>query len=152
MAKRVQVVLNETVNKLGRMGQVVEVAPGYARNYLLPRGLAEPATPSALRRVARLQELERQRLAELKGVAEKQKATLEKLATITISMPAGENEALFGSVTPQDVADAIQAITGETIDRRNMTLPDIRKLGTYTADIKLHPEVSVKLSIQVVPD
>ncbi|MDR5638345.1 MULTISPECIES: 50S ribosomal protein L9 [unclassified Thermosynechococcus] len=152
MAKRVQVVLNETVNKLGRMGQVVEVAPGYARNYLFPRGIAEPATPSALRRVERLQEKERQRLAELKGVAEKQKATLEKLATITISMPVGEKDMLFGSVTPKDVADAIQAITGETIDRREITLPEIRKLGTYTSEIKLHPEVSVKLNIQVVAD
>ncbi|MFN3678453.1 MAG: 50S ribosomal protein L9 [Thermosynechococcus sp.] len=152
MAKRVQVVLNETVNKLGRMGQVVEVAPGYARNYLFPRGIAEPATPSALRRVERLQEKERQRLAELKAIAEKQKATLEKLATITISMPVGEKEMLFGSVTPQDVANAIQAITGETVDRRAMVLPEIRKLGTYTAEIKLHPEVSVKLNIQVVAD
>ncbi|BAC09965.1 50S ribosomal protein L9 [Thermosynechococcus vestitus] len=152
MAKRVQVVLNETVNKLGRMGQVVEVAPGYARNYLFPRGIAEPATPSALRRVERLQEKERQRLAALKSIAEKQKATLEKLATITISMPVGEKDMLFGSVTPQDVADAIQAITGETIDRREMILPEIRKLGTYTAEIKLHPEVTVKLNIQVVAD
>ncbi|AHB87782.1 50S ribosomal protein L9 RplI [Thermosynechococcus sp. NK55a] len=152
MAKRVQVVLNETVNKLGRMGQVVEVAPGYARNYLFPRGIAEPATPSALRRVERLQEKERQRLAELKVVAEKQKATLEKLATITISMPAGEKDMLFGSVTPKDVAEAIQAITGETVDRRDIVLPEIRKLGTYAAEIKLHPEVSVKLNIQVVPD
>ncbi|MDG2989909.1 50S ribosomal protein L9 [Candidatus Synechococcus calcipolaris G9] len=152
MGKRVQVVLNETVSKLGRSGQVVDVAPGYARNYLLPRGMAEPATASALKRVERLQAQEKQRLAELKSVAEKQKIALETIGTYSIAMPVGEKEMLFGSVTAQDVADAIQAISGQTIDRREMTLPDIRKLGTYTVEAKLHPDVTATVKVLVVPE
>ncbi|AFY61707.1 50S ribosomal protein L9 [Synechococcus sp. PCC 6312] len=152
MAKRMQLVLNENIYKLGKVGSIVEVAPGYARNYLLPRGLAQPATPGALKQVARLQEQERQRFAELKLVAVQQKATLETIGTFSIAMPAGEKDALFGSVTHQDVADAIKAIAQETVDKREITMPDIRKLGSHTAEIKLHPEVTATITVLVVPE
>lgn len=152
MAKRTQLVLNENIYKLGKIGSVVEVAPGYARNYLIPRGLAQPATAGALRQVARLQEQERQRLAELKLIAVQQKATLETIGTFSIAMPAGEKDTLFGSVTHQDVADAIKAIAQETVDKRDITMPDIRKLGSHTADIKLHPEVTATITVLVVPE
>lgn len=151
MAKRVQLVLSQDVSKLGRSGDLVEVAPGYARNYLLPRGLAVHTTPGILRQVERRREAERQRLLELKKEAEAQKATLEKSARLSISKQVGENEAIFGTVTNQDVADAIQAATGVEIDRRTITVPEIHELGSYKVEIKLHPEVSATVDIQVVP-
>jgi large subunit ribosomal protein L9 len=151
MAKRVQLVLNQDVSKLGRSGDLVEVAPGYARNYLLPRGLAVHTTPGILKQVERRREAERQRLLELKKEAETQKAALEKTGRLAISKQVGENEAIFGTVTNQDVADAIQSAAGIDLDRRDITVPDIHKLGTYKVEIKLHPEVTATVDIQVVP-
>jgi len=151
MAKRVQLVLSEDVSKLGRSGDLVEVARGYARNFLLPRGLAVHTTPGILKQVERRREAERLRLLELKKEAETQKASLEKAAKLAISKQVGENEAIFGTVTNQDVADAIQSATGIEIDRRTITVPEIHSLGSYKIEIKLHPEVSATVDIQVVP-
>jgi large subunit ribosomal protein L9 len=150
MAKRIQLVLNKDISKLGRAGDLVEVAPGYARNYLLPQKLAVHTTPGILKQVERRREAERQRLAELKVEAEAQKAALEKATSLLISKQVGENEAIFGTVTNQEVAELIQSSTSIEIDRRTITVPDIHKLGTYRVDIKLHPEVSATVEIQVI--
>lgn len=150
MAKRVQLVLNKDVSKLGRAGDVVDVAPGYARNYLLPQGLAVHTSPGILKQVERRRELERQRLAELKGAAETAKKAIEG-KTISIAKQVGEKDAIFGTVTTQEVADAILAATKQEVDRRNITLPDVHQLGSYKAEIKLHPEVVATLEITVVP-
>lgn len=151
MSKRIQLVLTKDVSKLGRNGDLVEVAPGYARNYLIPQGMAVNVTPGILRQVERRREAERQRLLELKKEAEVQKAALEKVGKLSISKQVGEKEAIFGTVTNQDVADAIKAATNQEIDRREITVPEIHKLGVYKVDIKLHPEVSSTIEIQVVP-
>ncbi|MBH8561526.1 50S ribosomal protein L9 [Nostoc sp. CENA67] len=150
MAKRVQLVLNQDVSKLGKLGDLVEVAPGYARNYLIPQKLATHATPGILKQVERRREQERQRQLELKQQALEQKAALEKIGSLKIAKQVGENEAIFGTVTNQEVADAIQAATNQEIDRRGITIPDIGKLGTYKADIKLHSEVTAQIDIEVV--
>ena len=150
MAKRIQLVLNKDISKLGRAGDLVEVAPGYARNYLLPQKLAVNTTPGILKQVERRREAERLRLAELKVEAEAQKAALEKATSLIISKQEGENEAIFGTVTNQEVADLIQSATSIEIDRRTISVPDIHKLGTYRVDIKLHPEVSATVEIRVV--
>lgn len=149
MAKRIQLVLNQDVNKLGRSGDLVEVAPGYARNYLLPKGLGVRATPGILKQVERRREIERQRLAELKEQSLQIKEALEKVASYTVRKQVGENEAIFGTVTDRDVAEVLQQTTGHEIDRRGITLPDIGKLGTYKADVKLHPEVTAIVNIEV---
>jgi large subunit ribosomal protein L9 len=150
MAKRVQLVLTQDVYKLGRSGDVVEVAPGYARNYLIPKSFATRVTPGILKQVERRRELERQRQLELKQQALELKAALEKVGSLKISKQVGENEAIFGTVTTQDVADAIQAAINQEIDRRGITLPDINHLGTYKAEVKLHAEVSAQLDVEVV--
>ncbi len=150
MAKRVQLVLNRDVSKLGRSGDLVEVAPGYARNYLIPQGIAVPTTPGILRQVERRRELERQRRLEEKQQAEGIKKIVEAAGTFTIAQQAGEKDALFGSVTNQDVATAIQQVTGQEIDRRTIELPEIRKLGTYKAEIKLHADVTAVVNVEVV--
>lgn len=151
MAKRVQLVLNRDISKLGKAGDLVEVAPGYARNYLLPQGLAVRTTPGILKQVERRRELERQRLLEEKQQAETRKKALEAAGHFFIQKQVGENDAIFGTVTTQEVADVILATTNQEVDRRGITLPDIRKLGTYKADIKLHPEVTAVVEIQVTP-
>ncbi|MFN7659215.1 MAG: 50S ribosomal protein L9, partial [Dolichospermum sp.] len=131
MAKRVQLVLTKDVSKLGKIGDLVEVAPGYARNYLIPQSLADRATPGILKQVERKREKERQRQLELKQQATEQKAALEKVGSLKIAKQVGENEAIFGTVTTQDVADAILKAANLEIDRRGITIPDISQLGTY---------------------
>ena len=152
MAKRVQLVLSQDVSKLGKTGDLVEVAPGYARNYLIPKKIGMIATPGILKQVERRREQERQRLLEEKQQAETRKTALETVGRFIIQKQVGENEAIFGTVTAQEVAEVIQATTNQEIDRRGITLPDIGKLGFYKAEIKLHPDVTATVEIQVTPN
>lgn len=152
MAKRVQLVLNQDVSKLGRLGDLVEVAPGYARNYLIPQKLAVRATPGILKQVERRREIERQRQLEEKQQAQERKTALEAVGSFRISKQVGEEEAIFGTVTERELADLIQEAIGQEVDRRGITLPDIRKTGTYRAEIKLHPEVTATVEVEVVPN
>jgi len=152
MAKRVQVVLNQDIRKLGNNGDLVEVAPGYARNYLLPRGLALRTTPGVLKQVERRREAERQRLLEIRQQAESLKTALATIGMFTIAKPVGENDAIFGTVTAADVANVIQAMTNKEIDRRDITVPDINKLGEYVVELKLHPEVTATANLRVVAE
>jgi large subunit ribosomal protein L9 len=151
MAKRTQVVLNQDVRKLGKNGDLVEVAPGYARNYLIPQGLAVVATSGILKQVEQRREKERQRLLAEKQQAQQRKTALETIGRFVIRKQVGENEAIFGTVTSQDLADAIQANAGQEVDRRGITLPEISKTGFYQAEVKLHPEVTANVEIQVAP-
>lgn len=151
MSKRVQVVLNKPVNKLGKNGDLVEVAPGYARNYLIPQGMGVLATPGILRQVEQRRVKEEARLQAEKQAAEAQKAALQTVGRFIIQKQVGENEAIFGTVTSQEVVDAIKAITNQEVDRRGITLPEISRLGFYKAQIKIHPEVTAEVDIQVAP-
>ncbi len=150
MSKRLQVVLNKDVGKLGKAGDVVEVAPGYARNYLIPQQIALRTTPGILKQVERRKEEERKRLIEIKQQAKARKTALETIGRFTIPKQVGENEAIFGTVTDRELADAILQNSGQEVDRRGITLPDISKLGFYKAQIKLHPEVTAEVEIHVV--
>ena len=151
MAKRLQIVLNKSVKKLGNIGDVVDVAPGYARNYLIPQGLGTVATPGILRQVEQRKEKERQRLLAEKQEAESRKTALQTIGRFVIRKQVGEDEAIFGTVTTQEVADIIKETTGQDVDRRGITLPEISKIGFYSADVKLHPEVNATIEIQVSP-
>ncbi|MGB2926278.1 MAG: 50S ribosomal protein L9 [Limnothrix sp.] len=150
MSKRLQVVLSQDVRKLGSNGDLVEVAPGYARNYLLPQGIASLATPGILRQVEQRREKERQRLlAELKE-AEDRKVALKTVGKLTIRKQVGEENQIFGTVTTQDVADTIKERAGQDVDRRGITIPEISKLGHYQAQVKLHPEVTANVDFEVI--
>jgi large subunit ribosomal protein L9 len=150
MSKRTQVVLNQNVRKLGRYGDVVEVAPGYARNYLIPQGFASNVTPGVLKQVEKRRETEKAKQEELRQSAEQQKAAIEAIGKISISKQAGEKDTIFGTVTTAEIAEAIKAATAQVVDKRDISVNDIKKLGTYTAEIELHPDVSVNLEIEVV--
>ena len=150
MAKKLQVVLNQNVNKLGKSGDVVEVAPGYARNYLVPNKIAFHTTPGVLKQVERRKEQERQRQIELKEGAVAQQFALEAVGRFKIAKQVGENDAIFGTVTDRELVEVIKESTGQEIDRRGVTLPEISKIGFYKAEIKLHPEVTAEVEIQVV--
>jgi large subunit ribosomal protein L9 len=151
MAKKIQVLLNKGVDKLGKRGDVVEVAPGYARNYLIPRGSAILVTSGVLRQVEQRREKERQRILAEKQAAEARKTSLQTIGRFVLRKQLGENQAIFGTVTTQDVADVIKQMTSQNVDKRNITIPEIGKIGFYQAQVKLHPEVSATIEIQVAP-
>jgi len=146
----IEVILREDVPSLGRAGELVRVRPGYARNYLLPKGLAFEATEGNRRRIAaetRVREARRQaERVEAEGLA----ARLASV-TLTIASKAGEEGKLFGSVTAQDIADALAA-QGLAVDRRRIELEHpIKALGTHTVPVRLHPEVHAEVRVHVVP-
>jgi large subunit ribosomal protein L9 len=150
MAKRVQVVLNEDVLSLGKDGDLVEVAPGYARNYLLPTGKAVSVTASVLRQVEHCRAKEAERLAALKQEAITFRTALETIGRFTVRKQTGGDDVLFGTVTNGDVAEAIEAATKKEVDRRDITVPEIHRTGSYKVQVKLHPEVVAELNLEVV--
>ena len=149
MAKRVQVVLTETISTLGKDGDVVDVAPGYARNFLFPQGKAVNVTPAVLKQIERKREKEKVEAEKVKQEAIDFRTALKTIGRFTIKKQVGEDGVLFGTVTNGDVAEAIESATKKVIDRRNITVPDIHNLGSFTAKIKLHPEVNAEVNIEV---
>lgn len=143
-----EVILRATVDNLGKRGEIVKVADGYARNYLLPRKLALPATDGNKKHVERERKIVEAREGEEKGQAA---ALAEKLSgvEITITRRVGETEALYGSVTSGDIADFLKT-KGFEIDRRKLILPEpIKAIGAHNVPLKLHREVTVPLVVHV---
>ncbi len=150
MPKRVQVVLNEEVLSLGKDGDLVEVAPGYARNFLLPFGKAVPLTPAVMKQVEHRRAKEAERQAALKQEAVDFKTALSTIGRFTVKKQTGENNVLFGTVTNGDVAEAIETATKKEIDRRDIVVPEIHRTGKYTVIVKLHSEVTAEINLEVV--
>ena len=146
-----EVILREDVDNLGTRGEVVKVAPGYARNFLIPKKLAVTATESNKKIV----EQERQAHLRKEAKAQGEAQDLAKLMTgvsVTISQKAGENDQLFGSVTSKDVADALAA-KGFTIDRRKIQLDEpIKSLGEFKIPVRLHKEVTAEVTLVVAKE
>lgn len=151
MAKRVQVVLSKNVSKLGTSGDLVDVAPGYARNYLIPQGLGSIATPGIIRQVEQRREKERQAKLAILQEAESRKTALKTIGRLVIRKQVGEANAIFGTVTSQEVADIIKEQAGLEVDKRGINVPDISLLGNYEVEVKLHPEVTATVNIEVAP-
>jgi large subunit ribosomal protein L9 len=146
-----EVILREHVDNLGKRGEIVKVADGYARNYLLPRQLALPATEGNKKHVERERKIVESREAEEKAQAEAIAARLASVE-ITIARRTGETEQLYGSVTSADIADFLKG-KGFEIDRRKLVLADpIKSIGEHTVPLKLHREVTVPLKVSVVKE
>ncbi len=150
MAKRVQVALTESISSLGKDGDIVEVAPGFARNFLLPFGKAVNVTPSVLKQIERKKAKEKIAADNLKQEAVDFETALKTIGRFKIKKQVGEDGVLFGTVTNGDVAEAIEETTKKEIDRRTITVPDIHNLGSYVVKIKLHPEVNAEVKIEVI--
>lgn len=152
MAKRnVDVFLSETIPNLGKAGDVVSVAPGYARNFLYPRGFATRITPGVQKVIAMRKAQEAQRKLDEKKSAESRKVALETINNFVVYVTVGEKDTLFGTVTSQDIADVISSSSGIEVDKRTITVEDIKKTGVYAVQIKLHPDVTAVIRIQVTP-
>jgi large subunit ribosomal protein L9 len=149
MPANIQVILQQDVDKLGKSGELVRVRPGFARNFLLPRELAVPATSTAVRRI------EHEKVVAL-AKAEKGKKEAREIAakidalTIKITLKAGEDGKLFGSVTTKDLENAVKA-QGLTVDRKSLKLAEaIKQVGSYSVPVKLVSDVTATLKVEVV--
>ena len=146
-----EVILREHVDNLGKRGEIVKVADGFARNYLLPRKLALPATAGNRKHVERERKIMETREAEEKAAAE---AISTRLATVDISIArrVGDTEQLYGSVTAADIVEFLKA-RGFEVDRRKLILPEpLKSLGEFDVPLKLHREVTVPLKVKVVKE
>jgi len=146
-----EVILREHVDNLGKRGEIVKVADGFARNYLLPRKLALPATDGNRKHVERERKIMEMREAQEKSGAE---AIATRLATVEIAIArrVGDTEQLYGSVTAADIVDFLTS-KGFDVDRRKLILPEpLKALGEFDVPLKLHREVTVPLKVKVVKE
>jgi len=145
-----QAILLQDVEPLGERGTVIDVSAGYLRNYLIPRRLAEPATKGSIEAAQRRQEAADKAKREAEERAQ-ENATLLGRTVLTIPQQAGEDGRLFGSVTPQDIADAIKDARGLRVDRRKIHLDEpIRQTGTYMVDVEVSDGVTASVKTMVV--
>ncbi|MGI5823719.1 MAG: 50S ribosomal protein L9 [Dethiobacteria bacterium] len=143
-----KVIFMEDIPNVGEKGEIKDVAAGYARNYLIPKGLAQQATPGRLKDLKMQAEAKARKTAQAIQAAEKMVAKIEG-KQVTIKVKAGEEGRLFGSVTSADIAQALAA-QGIKVDKKKIELDDyIKSLGDYTVQIKLHPEVATSVNVIV---
>ena len=146
-----QIVLKEDIDKLGRRGEIVKVADGYARNYLLPLGKALPATAGNLKVIEREKRRYVVRLTKEKEENQALGGRIQALS-LTLVRKVGESDVLYGSVTSGDVAESLSK-EGIVVDKRRIQLPEpIKSLGIYTIPIRLHPEVTAEVKVWVVKE
>jgi large subunit ribosomal protein L9 len=149
MATTLQVVLQSNVDKVGESGELVKVRPGFARNYLIPRGLAVPATTAAVHRIAHDKAVA---IAKADKTKKEFVAVAEKISALklTIARSVGEDDKLFGSVTSKEIENAAKA-AGVTIDRKKMQLAEpLKALGSFEIPVKLMADVTATLKVEVV--
>ncbi|KAK9831994.1 hypothetical protein WJX81_006960 [Elliptochloris bilobata] len=141
VVKRQKVVLRKDVTGLGKSGELTKVPNGYYRNWLLPQGLAAPATQGILAGIEKdkqdVEKRERERKAKAKAMA----TALQTIGKFIVKKKVGEQDQIFGSVTTAEIVAAIAQQTGRELDKRDVELPEIKKVGTYDARVRLHPEV-----------
>lgn len=143
------VILKKDVKGTGKAGDVIKVSPGYARNMLIPRGLAVEATEGNVRNLEKQKEIQKKNEAIEKAKAEKIAQELSK-ENIVIMTKAGENGKLFGSITNKDISEAIENQLGIKIDRRKILLENpIKELGIVNIEAKLYPEVTAKFAVEI---
>jgi len=147
----VKIVLREDVDNLGDRGQIVNVAPGYARNFLFPKRLAFEATPGNLRQIELQKKAWGAKEAREADDARKVASTMSGV-TITIAKKVGENDTLYGSVTTHEIAELLKA-KGVVVDRRKIQLHEpIRSLGTFEVPIRIHRQVTAPVTVNVVAE
>ena len=145
-----QAILLQDVDTLGERGAVIDVSPGYLRNYLVPRKLAQPATKGLIAQAQQAAESQ-ERAAQEAVVAAQEQATVLNRTVVTIAQQAGDDGRLFGSVTPQDIADAIKDARNIEVDRRKVHLDEpIRNLGTYQVVVEIGEGVTATVKTIVV--
>ena len=145
-----KVILRADVPDLGKRGDILDVADGYARNYLVPKGMAMNASPGAKAQATAMRRARDLRDAQDRSAAEEVATTLVS-KVVTLTARAGREGRLFGSITSTDIAEAVEAQTGVALDRRKLELTEpVKTLGTHVVSVKLHSDVEFPVTIEVV--
>jgi large subunit ribosomal protein L9 len=146
-----KVILRDDVKNVGNMGQVIDVADGYARNYLVPRGLAIEANTKNIKSLEHEKRIIGEKAKKIKNSAQDLASKISTI-TLTIKANAGEEGKLFGSVTTMDIAELLKN-EGIEIDKKKISLDEpIKRLGSYSVNVKIHPEISAQLAVEVVQE
>lgn len=145
-----QVILKEDVNNLGYKGDIVDVKPGYARNFLIPTGQAIIASPAAKKMLAEELKQRAHKLAQIKADAEAAAKALEGV-TLSIATKVSATGTIFGSVSNIQIAEALEKL-GHKVDRKIIVVKDVKEIGNYVATVKLHKEVAVEIPFEVVAE
>jgi large subunit ribosomal protein L9 len=142
-----EVLLIKDVERQGKAGEVISVSDGYARNFLLPRGLAVAATPGAIKQAEREREAEDRRAAAELSEAQAQALALDGV-TVTFQARAGESDRLYGSITKANIAEALEEKVGQEVDRRKIEMDEsLKDLGTHAVTVRLAPEAEAKVTV-----
>lgn len=150
--KNIQLILNQTINHLGQTGDLITVTPGYARNYLLPHNIAEPLTLGRMKYI-KIVETKNLRIREAKVDAmNKMKSEIENINKFSIKRKVSDRDNIFGSVTDKDIVQMLKDITGTLIDKSQIKIPDIKKIGIYNIEIELLENLKVEVKLQVLPE
>jgi large subunit ribosomal protein L9 len=146
-----KVVLKDDIMNIGKMGQIIDVADGYARNYLVPRGLAIEANTKNIKSLEHEKRIIKEKAKKIRNSAEDLSHKISTM-TLVIKSKSGDDGKLFGSVTTMDIAKLLQN-EGVEIDKKRISLDEpIKRLGSYTVNVKLHSEISTQLNVQVVEE
>jgi len=146
-----KVILKEDVKNVGTMGDIVKVADGYARNYLVPRGLAVEASTKNIKTIEHEKRNIQEKVKKIKSSAQELSDRISKV-TLVMKANAGEEGKLFGSVTTMDIAEALKN-QGFEIDKKKISLDEpIKRLGEHTVNVKIHPEITTSVTVQVVQE
>jgi len=146
-----KVILKDEVKNMGNMGQIIEVADGYARNYLVPRGLAVEANTKNIKSLEHQKRVIQEKVKKIRNEAQELSNKITTMSLV-IKAKAGEEGKLFGSVTTMDIAESLKN-EGMEIDKKKISLDEpIKRLGSYTVNIKVHSEVTTQVNLQVIEE
>nr|YP_010198880.1 ribosomal protein L9 [Gracilaria tikvahiae]UAD88113.1 ribosomal protein L9 [Gracilaria tikvahiae]UAD88316.1 ribosomal protein L9 [Gracilaria tikvahiae] len=151
MKKKITVILKKNLVNLGSVGSIVKVSCGYAFNYLIPCDFADLATTGRLKHYKMFLNIKQKKLNEIKGKFQILAQKLNKIAKISVKKKVGNTNQIFGSISDKEVISNILYLTGEKLDKKNLYIPNIKKIGIYSLDIILTNEMRIRIKLQVLP-
>jgi len=150
--KNIQLILNQTINHLGQAGDLITVTPGYARNYLLPHNIAEPITLGRMKYL-KVVEAKNLKIREAKiHEMNKMKNEVESINKFSVKRKVSDNDNIFGSVNDKDIVQMLKDMTGILLDKSQIKIPEIKKVGIYDIEIELLENLKVEVKLQVLPE
>nr|YP_009315018.1 Ribosomal protein L9 [Scinaia undulata]SCW23473.1 Ribosomal protein L9 [Scinaia undulata] len=150
--KNVKLILNQNINHLGSEGDIVHVSKGYARNYLLPSGIAEPITLAKIKYFDKLEKERKQNKKQERQKAEEAKEYLESIKKFTIKRKISSNDTIFGSVGERDIVEVINQTTGLNVQKYQLNLPELKTVGMHEIEINLMDDITVTIQLQILPE
>nr|QCI07406.1 ribosomal protein L9 [Leiomenia cribrosa] len=152
MKRKTKVIIKQNINKLGKKGDIINVARGYAFNYLIPNHFAELATVGKLKHLKMFEKIKNIKLEAEKIEAKNMQKNLEKISKISIKKKVGDNQQIFGSVNEKEIIKQINNYTGYELEKKQINIPNIKSIGIYTIKIDLFNNIFTNLKLQVLPE